>query len=132
MCVCVCVCVCVYLCDSSVLVFTCQDRELSKEHLLLHLVVFPLTVFTKQVQESELVSVNEQLHMQLAEMSNQYQIKQREEGGEKDLDRGAILEKYYEARHELETITQRITSEFEDNIKSLKATKRSLEEKVIS
>ena len=125
------VCVCVYLRGSSVFVFTCQERELTKEHLLLHISTF-LYVLIKQVHESELVSVNEQLHMQLAEMSILARIKQSEEGGEKDLEGDAMLEKYYEARRELETITQRITSEFEDNIESLKATKRSLEKKVIS
>ncbi len=67
--------------------------------------------------------------MQIAEMSILARIKQSEEGREAEQEE-SILEKYYEARRELETITQRITSEFEDQVESLESTKRSLEKKV--
>lgn len=71
--------------------------------------------------------MNEQLHMQIAEMSILARIKQTEEGEE---DSDSILEKYYEARRELETLRQRVSSEFEDQIESLGSSKRSLEKKV--
>lgn len=83
-----------------------------------------------QARESELASVNEQLHIQIAEMSILARIKQSEEGREDEVEEQSILEKYYEARRELETITQRITSEFEDQVESLESSKRSLEKKV--
>ena len=82
-----------------------------------------------QAHETELAQVNEQLHMQIAEMSILARIKQSEEGREGE-EEESILEKYYEARRELETITQRITSEFEDQIESLESSKRSMEKKV--
>lgn len=71
--------------------------------------------------------MNEQLHMQIAEMSILARIKQSQEGEE---DNESILEKYYETRRELETLRQRVASEFEDQIESLESSKRSLEKKV--
>lgn len=84
--------------------------------------------FFFQTRVTELTQVNEQLHMQIAELSILAAIKQSE-GGEESND--SILEKYYEARRELETLRQRINSEFEDQIESLESSKRSLEKKVI-
>ena len=80
-----------------------------------------------QARETELTRVNEQLHMQIAEMSILARIKQADETEENS---ESILEKYYEARRELETLRQRVSSEFEDQIEALEATKRSLEKKV--
>ena len=71
--------------------------------------------------------MNEQLHMQIAEMSILARIKQADESEENS---ESILEKYYEARRELETLRQRVSSEFEDQIESLESSKRSLEKKV--
>ena len=65
--------------------------------------------------------------MQIAEMSILARIKQTEEDEENS---ESILEKYYEARRELETLRERVSSEFEDQIESLESTKRSLEKKV--
>lgn len=65
--------------------------------------------------------------MQIAEMSILARIKQTEEGEENS---DSILEKYYETRRELETLRQRVNSEFEDQIESLESSKRSLEKKV--
>ena len=67
--------------------------------------------------------------MQIAEMSILARIKQSEEG-EEEKEEQSILEKYYEARRELELLKQRITSEFEDQVESLESSKRSLEKKV--
>ena len=71
--------------------------------------------------------MNDQLHMQIAEMSILARIKQTEEG-EQNSD--SILEKFYETRRELETLRTRMSSEFEDQIESLESSKRSLEKKV--
>ena len=60
-------------------------------------------------------------------MSILARIKQDEDGGEGE---GSVLEKYWEAKRELETLRQRITTEHEDELESLKSTKRSLEKKV--
>ena len=75
----------------------------------------------------ELAHINEQLHLQIAEMSILARIKQTEEGEETS---DSIVEKYYEAKRELETLRQRVSSEFEDQIESLQSAKRSLEKKV--
>lgn len=98
-------------------------------HLPSPLSLPPLPLFPPlpQAHETELTQVNEQLHMQIAEMSILARIKQTEEGEE---DSDSILEKYYEARRELETLRQRVSSEFEDQIESLGSSKRSLEKKV--
>ena len=60
-------------------------------------------------------------------MSILARIKQTEEGEENT---DSILEKYYEAKRELETLRQRVNSEFEDQIESLESAKRSMEKKV--
>ncbi len=65
--------------------------------------------------------------MQIAEMSILARIKQSEDG---EANSDSIVEKYYEARRELETLRQRVASEFEDQIESLSSSKRSLEKKV--
>ena len=41
-----------------------------------------------------------------------------------------MLEKYWEARRELETLRQRLNSEHEDEVDQLESAKRSLEKKV--
>ena len=56
-------------------------------------------------------------------------IKQSGEGGGQDSSE-AVLEKYYEAKRELETLKQRVGSEYEDEIERLTAAKKSLEKKV--
>ena len=55
-------------------------------------------------------------------------IKQSSEGGQETSE--AVLEKYYEAKRELETLKQRVGSEYEDEIERLTAAKKSLEKKV--
>ena len=42
----------------------------------------------------------------------------------------AMLEKYWETRRELETLRQRISTEYEDELERLESAKRSLEKKV--
>ena len=42
----------------------------------------------------------------------------------------AMLEKYWETRRELETLRQRISTEYEDEVERLESAKRSLEKKV--
>ena len=56
-------------------------------------------------------------------------IKQSGEDGGQDSSE-AVLEKYYEAKRELETLKQRVGSEYEDEIERLTAAKKSLEKKV--
>ena len=41
-----------------------------------------------------------------------------------------MLEKYWETRRELETLRQRISTEYEDELERLESAKRSLEKKV--
>ncbi len=60
-------------------------------------------------------------------MSILARIKQDEEGDEGE---GSVLEKYWEAKRELETLRQRISTEQEDVVERLESTKRSLEKKV--
>ena len=55
-------------------------------------------------------------------------IKQSGEDGQESSE--AVLEKYYEAKRELETLKQRVSSEYEDEIERLTATKKSLDKKV--
>ena len=55
-------------------------------------------------------------------------IKQTSEDGQESSE--AVLEKYYEAKRELETLKQRVSSEYEDEIERLTASKKSLEKKV--
>lgn len=80
-----------------------------------------------QSRETELTRVNEQLHLQIAEMSILARIKMTEEG---EADSDSIVEKYYEVRRELETLRQRVSSEFEDQLEFLQSSKRGLEKKV--
>ena len=42
----------------------------------------------------------------------------------------AVLEKYYQAQRELESLRHSIATEHEDRVETLEATKRSLEKKV--
>lgn len=53
--------------------------------------------------------------------------KQSEEGEESS---ETVLEKYWETKRELETLRQRVSSEFEDEIERLESAKRSVEKKV--
>ena len=55
-------------------------------------------------------------------------IKQTGDDGQESSE--TVLEKYYEAKRELETLKQRVGSEYEDEIERLTATKKSLEKKV--
>ena len=71
----------------------------------------------------------EQLQLQIAEASILVRLRQSDEG-EEGGGEGAVLEKYYEARRELETLRQKISMEYEDEIEQLTDSKRSLEKKV--
>ena len=82
-----------------------------------------------QAHASALARENEQLKLQVAEMAIIAQIKRGGDGGEQDSSE-AVLEKYYEAKRELETLKQRVGSEYEDEIERLTAAKKSLEKKV--
>lgn len=55
-------------------------------------------------------------------------IKQTGEDGHESSE--AVLEKYYEAKRELETLKQRVSSEYEDEIERLTSVKKGLEKKV--
>ena len=81
-----------------------------------------------QAHASALSSENEQLKLQVAEMAIIAQIKRGGDGGQDSSE--AVLEKYYEAKRELETLKQRVGSEYEDEIERLTAAKKSLEKKV--
>ena len=80
------------------------------------------------MRETELAREREQLQIQIAEASILVRLRQSEEGEEGG--EGAVLEKYYEARRELETLRQKISMEYEDEIEQLSDSKRSLEKKV--
>ena len=60
-------------------------------------------------------------------MSILARIKQSEEGEEEE---GSVLEKYWEARRDLETLRSRVKAEHEDELERLGSAKRSLEKKV--
>ena len=81
-----------------------------------------------QAHASALSSENEQLKLQVAEMAIIAQIKRGGDSGQDSSE--AVLEKYYEAKRELETLKQRVGSEYEDEIERLTAAKKSLEKKV--
>lgn len=81
-----------------------------------------------QSHASALSRENEQLKLQVAEMTILARIKQTGDDGQESSE--TVLEKYYEAKRELETLKQRVGSEYEDEIERLTATKKSLEKKV--
>ena len=83
-----------------------------------------------QSHASALSRENEQLKLQVAEMTILARIKQSGDDGQESSE--TVLEKYYEAKRELETLKQRVGSEYEDEIERLTATKKSLEKKVCS
>ena len=81
-----------------------------------------------QSHASALSRENEQLKLQVAEMTILARIKQTGDDGQESSE--TVLEKYYEAKRELEMLKQRVGSEYEDEIERLTATKKSLEKKV--
>ena len=93
-------------------------------------IVYIILVHTHiQAHASALSRENEQLKLQVAEMTIIARIKQSGDDGGQDSSE-AVLEKYYEAKRELETLKQRVGSEYEDEIERLTAAKKSLEKKV--
>lgn len=87
-----------------------------------------LTHFTHphQAHETELTHENEQLKLQVAEMSIMARIKNDQTDGNSE----TIMEKYLDTRRELEMLRQRVSLDYEDDIERLEASKRSLEKKV--
>ena len=61
-------------------------------------------------------------------MSILARLNKQSEDGEESSD--TVLEKYWETKRELETLRQRVGSEFEDEIERLESAKRSVEKKV--
>jgi myosin-18 len=80
--------------------------------------------------EHELVKRNEELQLQVAELSILARIKQSEEGEESTSNNEAVLEKYWETKRELETLRQKISTEHEDEIERLQHSKKVLEKKL--
>ena len=85
-----------------------------------------------QGSEQELLKRNEELQMQLAELSILVRIKHPEssEPGSEAQDSEAVLEKYWETKRELETLRQRLSTDYEDTIERLNTAKKNLEKKV--
>lgn len=91
-----------------------------------------LILILLQDSEHELLKRNEELQMQLAEMTILARIKHPEssEPGSETQDSEAVLEKYWETKKELETLRQRLSTDYEDKIERLNTAKRNLEKKV--
>ncbi len=66
------------------------------------------------------------MKLQIAEMSILARIKNdhTSDNGE------TVMEKYLETRRELETLRQRVSSEYEDEMERLESSKRTLEKRV--
>ena len=79
-----------------------------------------------QAHEKELAQENEQLKLQIAEMSILARIKNDQTSDNSE----TVMEKYLETRRELEMLRQRVSSEYEDEIERLEGSKRTLEKRV--
>ncbi len=79
-----------------------------------------------QAHEKELTQENEQLKLQIAEMSILARIKNDQSSDNSE----TIIEKYLETRRELEMLRQRVSSEYEDEIERLEGSKRNFEKRV--
>jgi myosin-18 len=77
----------------------------------------------------ELGREKEQLNLQIAEVSILARIKQ-EEGDAELSPQGGYMDKYWETKRELETLRQRLSTERDDELETLHASKRSLEKKL--
>ena len=90
---------------------------------------FPCCV---QGSELQLLKQNEELQMQVAELSILARIKQSEgsEAGSGAQDSEAVLEKYWETKRELETLRQHLSTDYEDKAERLNTAKKNLEKKV--
>ncbi len=79
-----------------------------------------------QAHEKELAQENEQLKLQIAEMSILARIKSDYTSDNSE----TVMEKYLETRRELDTLRQRVSSEYEDEVERLESAKRTLEKRV--
>ena len=82
--------------------------------------------FSSQAREKVLAEENEQLKLQVAELSILDRIKNDHSSDNSE----TVMDKYLETRRELETLRARVSSEYEDEIESLQSSKRILEKRV--
>ena len=115
----------------STLIYTCTHTHINIHvYSLIYIYMYDNAHTNRQAHASALSHENEQLKLQVAEMAIIAQIKRGGDGSGGQDSSEAVLEKYYEAKRELETLKQRVGSEYEDEIERLTAAKKSLEKKV--